>query len=241
MSSTFIIAQEENEDKEFEEVIQEFFITESVYPQEKNEIQFTNYDYMYLYDWQKDYWGGFEIEYGITDRFQVSSGIGYRYMSIQDSANRKGFTNLEVGALYNFYQSYRFSASLSLETELPTGAEVFGESEMELEPNLILAWQIGRMQTHVNLGMEFEPEALDEYGLFYNVAVLYPINNFVPTLEFNVYKEDDENNMFITPGFVYKINRFEVGSAFPVNIGSDEPKFGIIFALVFEFEPGDDD
>ncbi len=243
LSANLLSAQEKENEGEFEEVIQEFFVTESVYPQEKNEIQITNSDYVFFNDFGKDFYGGFELEYGITDRFQISSGIGYRFFDIDNSPNNlDGFTNLELGMLYNIYQSKTFSTSLSLEAELPTGSDYFGEDEIEFEPNLIVANQIGNFQSHINLGFAFGLEDDSESEMFYNIGILYPVNDkFVPILELNGIYEDDENNMQLTPGFAYKINRFEIGSGFPISLNSDNSYFGIMLDLVFEFGAGDDD
>ncbi len=235
-----ILKAQEEEEGEFEEVIQEFFITESVYPQDKNEIQLSNYDHLFFYKSQKDYCGTFEIEYGITDRFQVSSEIGYRYLNITDSAGYGGLTNLELEFMYNFYQTRNFSASFCVETEFPTGSEVFGEQDLGFEPNLILAFRVGDLQIHTNLGAELEAEELDDYSVFYNVAALYPVGNLVPILEFNGNYEEN-NNFMLTPGFIYKIDEFEFGAGFPVNVNSDaDLRFGVMFNLILEFNPSED-
>lgn len=180
-------------------------MTDSVFPNEQGELQPT-----VAADWQRhplDSWNALlsvEIEYGITDRLQVSAGIPWATVHDADEGDRSGAGDFSAEVLYNLIPVTRpLALSLAAEVTLPTGDESrdLGEGEEALEVTMILAGAAGDFQWHLNIGSEWTQE---ETALLYSVAVLraptWRWSNVVPTLELSGESAEGVHQLHWTPG-----------------------------------------
>lgn len=136
----------------FPQIIQEFFITDAVYPQEAGETQLT-------LDTRVDREIGprLTVEYGVTDRLQIGATTPAIGVSAGDEAN-----TLEIGTLYNLLSGNSpFVLSTALQLALSRG------ERPEWEPSLIAAKQIGNAQLHasVTAGLRSGEQAEFSFGL----------------------------------------------------------------------------
>ncbi len=157
-----------------EEQLQEFFIAQPVYPQHKNEIQFTT---------KPTYWKiqgaeitnfPFQVEYGLTNRLQIELELPYGSSHAITGERLRGMGNAEIGFLFNILKGTNpFAMSLAMEVGLPTEKRIkgFERRKVAWEPSLIVANQIGRAQVHASFGAEL---VRGESAFNYNLASVYP-------------------------------------------------------------------
>jgi hypothetical protein len=217
------------------EVIQEFFIGETVYCQKKNEVQLTS---------KPAYWkkAGLTIasvplqfEYGITDRLQIEMNFPYYFIHPKNEKAVKGAGNMEAGFLYNILKGNRlFALSLGFEVGLPVSKKekAIDEAEIEWAPFLIAAWQIGKTQIHASFAAELTNT---ESALKYNLAAVVPFEDWCATLELNA-KKGDSKIVYLTPGLIWKgLDDFEFALGISKNIGKNNPVAGLILMITYEF------
>ncbi|HEU4885681.1 MAG TPA: hypothetical protein VFT45_25830 [Longimicrobium sp.] len=206
-------AQEEG----LEEVVQELFITETVYPQGQGEVQLTVDSNL-----ETGYLGRFTAEYGITDQLQVMGSTPV----VQDD---DGSTNGEwsVGALYNLLNTQALAASVEVEAEFSSADDVV------FEPALIAARQLGPMlQVHGTVSAAFG----DETEYFSGPGAMMDAGMFSPTLELTASGQEHlETTIGLTPGiYLHLGHHAEIGAAAPIRLhGHDLPELRAIATLEF--------
>jgi hypothetical protein len=221
---------------EIEESLQEFFMGETVYAQEKNEVQFT----LKPAYWKKDDMEMLSIplqfEYGFTDRFQIEVQLPYYFLRPQPGQAVNGMGNAEVGFLYNILKGNKpFAFSVAMEVGLPTAQKEKGidEKEVEWEPSLIIARQIGRAQVHASIAAEITKSESTFYN--YNLATVFPFGDWRATLEVNG-KINDEKIFYLTPGLIWKgLDDFEFGVGVSKSINKNYTASGVFFMVTHEF------
>ena len=228
----------------FKQLIQEFLRTEAVYPQEKGEVQFTTSHY---YTPQTNFTTAntsLLVEYGITQFLQIEAEMPYLWNDPNPGEAMRGFGDLEVGLLYNFWNKRQISVSAVLEAGIPTGNQdqALGNGVVAWEPKLVLANQWGKLQTHLDVGLEFTSEET-EYA--YNLAAIYPLGAFKVVTELNGSYEQasdkpDQSQWFITPALIWNgVPGLEVALGSSIKLdGEQTVQFG--FRLTFEFETIED-
>lgn len=217
-----------------EELLQEFFIGETVYAQEKHEVQFTSMPAF----WNKDGFGitsiPLQFEYGFTDRFQIELNLPYYFLHPKTGQTVSGTGNMEVGFLYSILNANKpFALSLALDVALPTANKEkdIDEAEVEWEPSLIIAKQVGRGQVHASLGAEITKS---ESAMNYKLGTVFPFGVWRATLELNG-KTNDDKPIYLTPGLIWKgLDDFEFGVGFSKNI-TGAVEWGTILMATYEF------
>ena len=91
----FSFAQEEDESGN-PQLIQDFFITESVYPQEAGEVQITLSPQYSHSETSKLIGSGLGLEYGFTDTFQLELGMPILYNKRTTATNEFGLGDMEL-------------------------------------------------------------------------------------------------------------------------------------------------
>ena len=196
------------------ELLQEFFLSETVFPQQKNELQLTarptfwknkNLSYLQIPVW---------LEYGFTNRFQVELTVPVRIMFPRGQKPVADTRTLEAGLLYNIVnrnKPFALSAGLDIEWATAKDEEEIGEvkSRIAWEPIIIIARQFGRTQVHANLGAELiGNEAEFPYGL----ATATSLGHWIITMEITGEMHDNKT-IFLSPGLIWKgIDDFELGA-----------------------------
>ena len=217
------------------ELLQEFFIGETVYAQEKNEIQITSKPaYRNQRDRTKLKNIPIQIEYGFTDRFQVELGLPYVFHNLKGEHTTGSLGKLELGFLYNILRGNKpFALSVAVDVGLPTvrkGKEIKAaeETEVEWEPALIVAKQIGIVQVHASLVAEITKS---ESALTYNLGAVLPMGNWRATLELNGKIKDDKI-IYLTPGVIWTgLDDFEFG----LGVSKSREAWGVTLMATYEF------
>jgi Putative MetA-pathway of phenol degradation len=217
------------------ESIQEFFKGETVYAQNKNEIQITT---------KPSYWKKadidlidipLQIEYGFTDRLQIELCLPYDYIRFKGDEKTNGLGNVEIGLLYNLLNRNKpFALSLALGMGLPTAQKAKNPEEVqtEWEPSLIIARQAGKAQFHASLGAEITET---EFTFNYHFGAIMALGDWRTTLELSE-KKDNEGQLYITPGIIWKrVEDFEFGVGISKSITGQPRQLGFMVMITHEF------
>ena len=246
-----------NSDRIVPQPIQEMFQSNLVYPQEKDEIQLTLFP-----SFNKNHSGQkartlFEIEYGITDAFQVIfEWDGLLYQNLRTAPTIAGPGNIEVGAQYSWMGlgdgNTHFSFGNLIEFPLGPVANGLTEGFIEVQPFIVLARdfpKLNQSQIFLNFGFNWvdqirnvpestEPEA---DSISWNIGAFSPIGFWRATLEINgsnnKWDGGNQNDIYITPGTIYKLSKeWEIGIATPIGATNTSDDYRVVGYLMWEFE-----
>ena len=214
-------AEPGQENNKIPQPIQEVFQSNLVYPQEKNEIQFTFFP-SYRKNRNSEKLGTLmEIEYGISDDFQVIvEWDGLLYHNPDRGSTLSGAGNLELGAQYSWMAlgDGNMHCSLGSLLEFPVGSLENGLNEgfLEWKTFFILARdfpQWNQSQLFMEIGFNWLDRirtprnnlVLGADSLFWNLGGFFPIDLWRVVLEINGVnnKWDDggENEIFFYSRF----------------------------------------
>jgi len=142
--------------------VQELFLTELVYTQDRGEIQLatgmrTQWNHDLLQQWPV------QAEYGITDRLQLQvEWAGWERLRPMGLPAATGPGDVSVGAKYSFMniRGSAFRGALSFEAGLPLGSEKkgLGEGVMSYTPSFLFARDLSqrhRLQLFTQIGVSF--------------------------------------------------------------------------------------
>lgn len=227
------IAQEKGEEEKdkFSQLIQEFPYTESVYLQEKGELQQTLNAGHTEEDEQIGNSLSYEMEYGITDWFQLSAGYSYDHWNTENIPYNTNW--IEAGAELGLLNSSKQAAVLAFEAEFPVKKagveEIETEDKPAYSPSLLYAIQFNKTQLHLNAGAEFQDK---EVNWFYNAAAVYGTGNLHPLVEINAVSEE-EFKWYVGTGLVLNSeNGWEVSAG--ARHGIDNSNWGATLNLIYE-------
>lgn len=235
LSAASMFAQSEKNNKEadtFKQIIQEFPFSTSVYLQDKTEIQQTAFG---AHDESSEAIAnatGYEIEYGITDWFQISAGFLYNHQLTSETSFN--LNTLETGVLANIVQNKNQSLSLGADAEFLLNSPVELEDE-EQKPvyssTIIYAVEFWKMQLHLNAIAEFQDK---KTNWFYNAALVYGTGNWHPVFEFNTVKEE-ETDYYLGTGLVLnQIGNWEFSTGARKSLNSKS--WAAVLNLIYEFK-----
>lgn len=237
-----------------EQPLQELFLTELVYPQEKGEIQLMLGTRIDRARPEPSALVPFTIEYGLTDRWQVEAGWdGY---SRAEGAPFHGLTTsrLSIGTKYSLMNiaHSRVHAAFGTDVEFPrTGAfaDDEGESGMEIEPFIAVAVDLpARLTVFGSAAASIEPQEAadlveggnrpDDRGTI-SAGVLWPWQ--WATLAAEYTNRSDalpwrlDGAALLTPSIVvHPPRKWELGLGFPIGLRGRH-QAGIAVNLVKEF------
>ena len=244
-------------DKIVPQPIQEMFQSNLVYPQEKDEIQFTLFP-----SFNKNQSGQkartlFEVEYGITDAFQVIfEWDGLLFQNPVTGPTIAGPGNIEVGAQYSWMALGDGNTHFSFGNliELPVGPVANGLTEgfIEVQPFIVLARdfpELNQSQIFFEFGFDWVdqvrnvPESSEPEvdSISWNVGAFFPIGFWRATLEINgsnnKWDGGSRNDIYITPGTIYKLSKeWEIGIAAPIGATNTSDDYRVVGYLMWEFE-----
>jgi len=200
---------------ELEPIAQEFFITETVYPQDAGEVQLTADS-----DFEEENLARLTVEYGITDHLQVSA-------TTPPLRTEGSGSEWSVGALFNLVNRAALAASVSLDAEFQGADE-----KVVLEPAFTAARQMGIAQVHGSVAAALGDETEYSSGL----GLMLDEGRFTPTLELTATgQEHVATTVGITPGIYLHLGpHAEFGIAAPVRLhGDDLPPFRALLTVEF--------
>ena len=231
-----------------EEIFQELFLGEIVYPQDRGEIQLTT-AVLWGHDGPRDVRIPIIFEYGITDRFQVAAIIPINFSSSgEDPARITGnveyMGNVELDAYWSFLNDAKTgrAAGIGFAVGLPIDTEETIEKAYVYEPYLILyqASDLLNVNFTANLEVENFVEAGEETEVngALGVALFKQYKPYAYILELGVDIEKDRTPVRLAPGAYYHWpdSIWEFGVSLPIGLNSDAPDFGFFAVLTFEFD-----
>lgn len=249
------------DEKDRPPIIDEFFLTETVHPQEKGEFQST----VRVIAAKNDDEGDTNValiglEYGITDSFQIEANwVAWSQLKAaeDDESDRSGSGDMEVGIKYAFDENAKTGVRVAVgfDVTVPLGDvnKDLGDGFWVYEPFLAVSKNFsGSTNLTLNLSYGFldrdeypddtdeaEPE-VDEIEV--NVGLVHA---FAPawrgTLELNLETNEqsgkgDETVAYLAPGFIYKgTPGVEIGLGVPIGLTDDSSDWGVIGMLSIEF------
>jgi hypothetical protein len=208
--------------KPMPEYIEDFFLSEAVRSEDKNELQSTLSAESFRRNGTD---ADLEFEYGLTNRLQLSTELPYGIQSSVQSEVPASWSIVSLGVQYQFLRSsHPFAFTAGLATDLP----VTSRGEFALEPGLLAAKQFHFTQIHASFEADL---ANEERDYSYNLASVTNLHcAWFPTLEFNGRSTDLGSAFYFTPGIYRHLpHRVEAGLAVPM--GSHP---GIVGKLTWE-------
>lgn len=215
--------------EEAESAIEELFLNEVAYTQERGEYQLTLGVDFFEEDAFERSELSMELEFGLTDRLQVSIGAPY---SLHDDApgSTREFTEVEIGAALRLIETGSQVLSFSVEAGIPTGdAEPGEDSDTEWEPSLTYGAALSGIELHAGLGAEIE-DGDTEFN--YYAALVVPGNTISTIIESSV----DDDTSYIVPGLQLAFDDDRVvGMGVPIGVGRSADDWGFVLNAVWEF------
>jgi hypothetical protein len=221
------------------EYIEEFFLSEAVRSEERNELQLTVSGAAFsgrdsTMDGKS---ANLDVEYGLTDRLQLGLETPYGIDSTPTSEILVSWNTADVSLLYQFI---RGNHPFALSGSMGVNAPLTSRGELTYEPELLIAKAFGSLQIHTSVIPELGG---DGTSLEYNVAAVRPFpHHWIPTLEFNGRRDAGVNSFYVTPG-IYKHlpHRFEMGIAVAAGVGRFSSLVGVVFKMTWEIGGDKDD
>lgn len=233
--SDSVSAQEEHES--VEQIFQELFLGESVYPQEARELQFTT-GFLFAHERQHDSRIPVLIEYGLTDRLQIGIEVPIDFLGADD-----GVGNIELEGYWNLLNDRRsgWAAGIGLGLGLPTATPEVGEEELIYEPFFIVYRELDSLAINFSAGLEIEDSS--EITGELAVALIKRWKPFVLILETGLEIEPDETSLRLAPAIYWQppCANWELGVSVPVGLNADTPDIGVFVLFTIEFGGTDDD
>ncbi len=247
-------AEEEEEDNQ---LLNELFQSETVYPQDQGEIQFTFVPEFRAGMTRNRFLFPFLVEFGLTDAWQVE--LEWTAHSIITDPRKQGIGELAFGTMYSFLNigGSTSHAAAGFEVEIPLGDvdKELSEGFLEYETFVVLAHdfpQFYRVQVFTQFGLTFvqrvdspmdpddkEPAA---HEFLFNTGFIVPWECMVFTGEFNWTTNEwnhdgTESQQFFTPGvkWVPSTSR-EIGIGVPIGLNSETDDYRIIVHFLQEFD-----
>lgn len=225
--------EQEHEKNSIKEIIQEFPFTETVYLQDQNEIQQKVYG-QHTKNEEIANSLNYELEYGITDWFQLSAGYVYNHWKTHQLSYNVGW--LETGAKAGLFNNAKNAGAIAFEAEFPVNKpDVNTEEEFNpsYSPMLIYAIDFNKIQVHANVGAEIEK---DETEWNYNLAAVYGSGQLHPLLELNAIDEKDFN-LYTGTGLIWNNEQgWEI--ILGARHGIDTYYWNGIVDVIYELTPG---
>lgn len=237
----------------YSQPLQDVFLTELVYPQEKCEIQlscfpqFRNGNEMNLINLP------LSLEYGITNRWQMELSWNTFQKSFSGLTPAKNeIANLEVGTQYSFMNigNTNFHAAFGFEIEVPLSGneDGLGENQWEYAPYISGALDfpsLNNSQFFAQAGIDLaanrtsENEA-EEQEINLSGGLFIPFNKTIFSSEISWWgsldADENENQLYLTPGFIFNLpGTWETGIGMPIGLNKKSDSFMILAILTFEF------
>ena len=217
------------------ELLQEFFIAESVFPQDRHELQVTVGAVYRAGNGSRVWRLPAVVEFGLSDRLQVAAELPYVSLSPVGAARARGLGNAIVSLAYGVLLNAASTAvTVGLEVELPgrRADSLLTEGRVAWQPGVVVARQIGKAQVHVGAALELSrPRSLSA-----DVALVFPVRDLRLTTELN-WLGDSDPILFFTPGLIWEApSGLEVGAGIPMGLSADAPGTNLIVKLTYQVQ-----
>ena len=249
--SNILIAKATPNDAKVEELVQEVFLGEIVYPQDQGELQFTT-GYLLANKGNNFLWGSkgeddFQIpvllEYGLTDRLQLGTLIPVDFLRTGQAEN-EGVGNVELELYYNFYNDRRSGRAygVGFALGLPPATSEIGENALSYEPFFVAYQQFNQYALNFSASLEIEePLGKDQdrdsdIGGDLSLAVIRKYDTVTLLAEIETEIESDNTLLRLAPGLYWQPrDNFELGVSLPIGLTNDTPDLGVFVLMTIEF------
>ena len=255
--SGFALHREALAQKEKEQPLQEVFQAEVVYPQEKGSFQITTGLNLHTTSGASFWQIPINLEYGITDRWQV----GFQGSAIRTNhvvgLSRLGGGDLGIATKYSLMHVADSNSHLAIgfELSLPIGEISKGMSEglIQYEPFLIAARDfpgLKHLQAFTQAGLTIVQRArrgvpekgeTEAHEFSLTSGFFVPFRQWCITTEFNwatnKWNHDGkESSHSLTPGLVWRLSgNWEIGVGSPISLGNDSSDSRLILKVTRDF------
>lgn len=219
--------------------LQELFQSETVIPQEENELQITLAPQFVREADGRGWRVPLRMEYGLTNSFQIQADwLAYVSNRPDDEPAVHGTGDVEVGGRYTWMHvaGSNAHAALGLDFTIPTGDEDkdLGEGTFAATPVFIAAYDLASLpgaQLLANVGAEIRESATTEW--FVNLAAIAPVGPAFATMEWNIAEHEN----FLTPGLVWHpAGNLEFGVGVPIGLSGRPDRYRVIVSFTVEFD-----
>jgi hypothetical protein len=237
-----------------EQPLEELFMTETVYPQDKREIQITVGSQFSKSSGRKLFQTPMSIEYGLTDKLQISLEWAPTNRLKIDGETFRGLSDMEVGLKYSWMNigKSNFHIATGFDLGVPSGSvkKELGEGAMEYEPYVVVAKDfphLSRLQLFSQFGFSVaqpvrfaadddDDEKSVSKGIEWNNGFFVAYKQTAFATELNWEKNGEESTLYLTPGIVWSLPRdLELGLGVPIGMTKSADSFRVIVKLSYEF------
>lgn len=231
----------------------ELVFADSIVPQEQHEMMLTTGGW---YSRQRgdvhDALVTQKIEWGISDKLQISTFVNAWRSSNQNGSTSTGVGDFEVGARYTWATvgSPFTHIAVAFDAGFPTGnpAKELGEGAYTVSPSLLLSHEFshGKYQVFTTDGLEFvmahrNVGASDppHHSIFSNSGISMRLGHGWAVGELSVssnrWNGGNETQMAVTPSYVWRLaRRAELLLGIPVGLTSSTHRIGGVLKFTFE-------
>jgi hypothetical protein len=229
-----------------DEVLQELFLGEAVYPQDAGELQVTaelGAGRLGGPRGRSEATGGLLVELGLTERLQLAARAPVAWVDA-DGERAAGLGNASVEAMYNPLsdRARGLAVSAGIEVSLPAPSRV-GEDAWGVEGFAVAYKVLGRVHANLTVGVELElPRGAGterEVAVAGALGVFAPIGRWVPVLEVRVDAGAEPAATMAAGALWHPAGSFELGAA--VQLGLDARSIGGFMVATVELDLSDDD
>ena len=222
-----------------DQVIEELFVGEAVYPQDALELQVTGDLGGSRTGDRPGASAGLEIEFGITDRLQISAEAAFEWVSTP-MERLVGLGNPSLEVMYNPLSNRDRGRALSagLRLSFPAASRA-GEDAWSTEAFAVAYQVLGPVHTNLTASVALElptgAGAEREVSLAGALGLFLPIGRWVPVLELGAASGDRSPAAVLSAGTLWHpVDDLELGAA--VQIGLDARSIGGLVTATVELE-----
>jgi hypothetical protein len=223
---------------------EELAITRSVVIQEADELESTFSFQYFKRQPRENYAAEAELEYGLTDRWEIDADVPYEWIRPKNEAGADGIGDMEAAVRYGVIPLGQRPISLTagLGFGIPTADRTheLGERRLTLEPFFTASTWLGRCNVQLNGGWtravtNSGDEPRDDFE--YNVAILYPVKRWYVVLEGNGDSSSDVTTYYVTPELIWRpIKTLELLVAAPLGVTRESADYGVVATVSLELE-----
>jgi hypothetical protein len=231
----------------------ELVFADSIVPQDRHETMLTTGGwYSRQRDDNHDALLTQKIEWGISDKLQISTFVDVLRSSNQNGSTAMGMGDFEVGARYTWatVRSPFTHIAIAFDAGFPTGnpAKGLGAAAYTVLPSLLLSHEFseGKYQVFTTDGLEFvvahkNVGAFDapRHSLFSNTGISMHIGHGWAVGELSVrsnrWSGGSDTQVAVTPSYVWRLaRRAELLLGVPIGLTSSTDRIGGVVKFTFE-------
>jgi hypothetical protein len=216
-----------------EQPVQELFLGDSVYVQDRGEVQVTVGVSAFRSDGHWDWDVTPTFQYGLTPRLEIDASAPVVSGAAGESS---GFGDASLALNYGLSTDLLKGAwTVGLEVSAPTGDEDRGRGagNVGLSPHVSYGKAVGAADVHVFAGAERHAGAPVSWTT--GAAWVRAFGRWRPVLEADAVRDGGEWGLVGTPGLYLKLSRYwEVGAAVPFRIAGEAPGHGVVVLLTYD-------